>query len=98
MYTGWPSTAKGSSNSADGALGDGTGLVSSAIRSQSTTNSSPPNRATRSWDRCRRRAAGDLGEEAVPGGVAQPLVHHLEAVEADGEDRTEALVGAGCGR
>ena len=54
--------------------------------SHTTTNSSPPKRATESPG---RMAAGDLGrgmaEQGVAGGMAQRIVDHLEVVDIEEE-------------
>ena len=56
--------------------------------SSSSANSSPPSRATVSL--CRTQLAqplGDVDQHRVTGGVAEPVVDRLEAVEVDEQQR-----------
>ena len=68
---------------------------SSSTFSQTTTNSSPPKRATRSPGPHRRaQPVGHLDEQLVAGGVAERVVDDLEVVEVEEEAGQAAGAGA----
>ena len=92
-YTGSPSATKGLSNSRGGMLGNvvGFAFVRDPVAEHDELVASDPGNEVQG-PASRGEPAGGLDEQPVARGMAESVVHHLEAVEVDGEDRTEALV------
>ena len=73
------------------------GSSSDSMRSASTANSSPPNRAAVSRSRAVREALGDVPQQLVAGGVPERVVDGLEVVEVDEQHREKLAVAMGSG-
>ena len=85
--TACPCTENGSASDASSRRAISTAPGAPSTFSQTTTNSSPPKRASVSWGRTAvvSRAATEL-QQRVAGGVPEAVVDELEAVEVEEED------------